>query len=88
MGQTVNLEAYYRNEKGRFFPVYAGGASVNQSQYTVDVAGIRSTVQSDFKLAERDLNLTYGLDYDREKDTQHYDVLSVSNNGMIYKDTG
>lgn len=87
-GQTVNLEAYYRNEKGRFFPVYAGGATVNQSQYTVDVAGMRSTVQSDFKLAARDLNLTYGLDYDREKDTQHYDVLSVSNNGMVYKDTG
>ena len=90
LGQTLNVEAYYRNEKARFVPYgYSkDGVNVKQSQSNVDYAGIRSTVQSDLQVAERDLKLTYGLDYDWEKDHQWSDYYTPSNNGLVYTPTG
>lgn len=90
LGQTLNVEAYYRNEKARFVPYgYSkDGSNVKQSQSNVDFAGIRSTVQSDLQVADRDLKLTYGLDYDWEKDHQWADYYTPSNNGLVYTSTG
>lgn len=90
LGQVLNVEAYYRNEKSRFVPYgySADGVSVKQSQSNVDYAGIRSTLQSDLVVADRDLKLTYGLDYDWEKDHQWADFYTPSNNGLVYTPTG
>lgn len=90
LGQILNVEAYYRNEKSRFVPYgySADGVDVKQSQSNVDYAGIRSTVQSDLKVAARDLKLTYGLDYDWEKDHQWAEFYKPSNNGLVYTATG
>ena len=90
LGQVLNVEAYYRNEKSRFVPYgySADGVNVKQSQSDVDYAGIRSTLQSDLKVAERDLKLTYGLDYDWEKDHQWAEFYTPSNNGLVYTATG
>lgn len=76
LGQILNVEAYYRNEKSRFYPARRGTSTIfSQSQSNVDYVGIRSTIQSALKVADRDLKLTYGLDYDREKDHQYVDWL-------------
>lgn len=90
LGQTLNVEAYYRNEKSRFVPYgySADGVNVKQSQSNVDYAGIRSTLQSDLKVIDRDLKLTYGIDYDWEKDHQWADYYTPSNNGLVYVPTG
>lgn len=90
LGQVLNLEAYYRKEDARFYPVYTGAAmtEATQSQSNIDVAGFRSTMQSDLNVASRDLKLTYGVDYDHEKDDQYYDHLAVSNTGLHFKPTG
>ena len=90
LGQVLNVEAYYRNEKSRFVPYgySADGVNVKQSQSNVDYAGIRSTLQSDITVAERELKLTYGLDYDWEKDHQWADFYTPSNNGLVYTPTG
>lgn len=90
LGQVLNVEAYYRNEKSRFVPYgySADGVNVKQSQSNVDYAGIRSTLQSDITVAERELKLTYGLDYDWEKDHQWADYYTPSNNGLVYTPTG
>lgn len=90
LGQILNIEAYYRNEKSRFVPYgySADGVDVKQSQSDVDYAGIRSTIQSDLKVAERELKLTYGLDYDWEKDHQWAEFYTPSNNGLVYTATG
>lgn len=90
LGQVLNLEAYYRKEDARFYPVYTGAAmtEATQSQSNIDVVGFRSTMQSDLNIANRDLKLTYGVDYDHEKDDQYYDHLAVSNTGLHFKPTG
>lgn len=90
LGQVLNVEAYYRNEKSRFVPYgySADGVNVKQSQSNVDYAGIRSTLQSDLVVADRDLKLIYGLDYDWEKDHQWADYYMPSNNGLVYTPTG
>ncbi|ENV33307.1 TonB-dependent receptor [Acinetobacter gerneri] len=90
LGQTLNVDAYYRNEKSRFIPYgYSkDGTDLKQSQSNVDYAGIRSTMQSDLKVAARDLKLTYGIDYDWEKDHQWADLLKPSQNGLVYTPTG
>ena len=90
LGQVLNVEAYSRNEKSRFVPYgySADGVNVKQSQSNVDYAGIRSTLQSDITVAERELKLTYGLDYDWEKDHQWADFYTPSNNGLVYTPTG
>lgn len=87
-GQVLNLEAYYRTEDARFYPVYTGAAEAKQSQSDIDVAGFRSTMQSELSIADRALKLIYGLDYDREKDDQYYEHLAVSNTGLYFEPTG
>lgn len=91
LGQVLNVEAYYRNEKARFFPyglTTKAVTSVNQSQSEIKVAGLRSTMQSDFNVADRDLKLTYGLDYDWEKDEQYIDILATKYPYLVYTPTG
>ncbi|MFJ5445936.1 TonB-dependent siderophore receptor [Methylobacillus methanolivorans] len=88
LGQILNIEAYYRKEKARFFPTLFTTSYATQSQSNIDVAGFRSTMQSDLQLQGKELTLTYGLDYDHEKDHQYIDVLSFTNLGTNYTDTG
>ncbi|RZG83530.1 TonB-dependent receptor [Acinetobacter venetianus] len=88
LGQTLNLEAYYRKENARFFPVYALTQFASQSQSEIEVAGLRSTLQKELSVADRALKLTYGLDYDHEKDHQYYDLLNALDNGLTYTSTG
>jgi iron complex outermembrane receptor protein len=62
-GQTLNAEAYYRTEKGRFYPsantlahssIPGGGTYiVTQSETDIDVFGARLALQSKLDLAER-----------------------------------
>ena len=90
LGQVLNLEGYYRKEDARFFPVFLGGegTEAKQSQSEIEVAGLRSTLQSDLNIMNHDLNLTYGLDYEHEKDHQHYEHFTAFNTGLTYKPTG
>lgn len=85
LAQTLNIEAYYRNEKSRFYPARRSQTlNFSQSQSDIEYAGIRSTVQSDFKIAERDLKLSYGLDYDVEWDHQYVDWLQSDSQFLTY----
>ena len=98
-GQTLNAEAYYRTEKGRFYPSanYLAHAAhpqkgmyiVTQSETDIDVYGARLALQSKLNLAEQALNLTYGVDYDKEKGKQTaqlYDLNTfMSSNGLKFK---
>ena len=98
-GQTLNAEAYYRTEKGRFYPSantlahtsIAGGGTyiVTQSETDIDVFGARLALQSKLNLADRALNLTYGVDYDKEKGKQTaqlYDLNTfIGSNGLKFK---
>ncbi|KKW77211.1 ligand-gated channel protein [Acinetobacter sp. AG1] len=98
-GQTLNAEAYYRTEKGRFYPsanalahasIPRGGTYiVTQSETDIDVFGARLALQSKLNLAERALHLTYGVDYDKEKGKQTaqlYDLNTfMSSNGLKFK---
>ncbi|SCC73246.1 TonB-dependent receptor [Acinetobacter albensis] len=91
LNQSLNVEAYYRNEKARFFPYGLANktvSTVNQSQSEIEVAGIRSTIQSDLKINDRDLKLTYGLDYDWEKNKQYIDILATQYPYLVYTPTG
>ncbi|MCM1958972.1 TonB-dependent receptor [Acinetobacter modestus] len=94
LGQELNVEAYYRNEKARFYPtilsnfIPAGYYLAYQSESDIDVAGVRAAMTSKLNLADRDLKLTYGIDYDHEKDKQVADLYSFTNNGLKYKNTG
>lgn len=94
LGQELNVEAYYRNEKARFYPtilsnfIPAGYYLAYQSESDIDVAGVRAAMTSKLNLAERDLKLTYGIDYDHEKDKQVADLYSFTNNGLKYNNTG
>lgn len=87
-GQQLTAEAYYRKEKPRWFPSVAaavhpalpGGFTyvALQSDTDIDVWGVRTALQKGFELAGRDLQLTYGLDHEREKDSQSGAVLRPS----------
>ncbi|MCS3431742.1 TonB-dependent receptor [Klebsiella sp. BIGb0407] len=98
-GQQLTAEAYYRKEKSRWFPSVAvvphsslpGGYTyaVMQSNTDIDVWGLRTALQKDFSLAERNLQLTYGLDYEQEKDSQSgtgYNLNAfMASNGLNYQ---
>ncbi|ENV37040.1 hypothetical protein F959_01848 [Acinetobacter venetianus RAG-1 = CIP 110063] len=98
-GQTLNAETYYRTEKGRFYPsanflghaaIPNGGAYiVTQSETDIDVFGARLALQSKLNLADHALNLTYGVDYDKEsgkQTAQLYDLNTfMSSNGLKFK---
>ncbi|WXL25848.1 TonB-dependent receptor [Ectopseudomonas mendocina] len=98
-GQQLTAEAYYRKEKGRWFPSVSGLAHpalprgftyvAMQSNTDIDVWGVRTALQKGFSVAERELTLTYGVDYEREKDSQTgqtYDVNTfIASNGLDYQ---
>lgn len=132
-GQSLSVEAYYRDEKSRFFPfpypfapvtaakLYELGMlskaqyvnlltrkpdasipaslvagirnsyDILQSQYEVEVYGVRSAIQSELSLLDRPLTMTYGLDYEQENDRQFADEYSlskfISSNGLNYEST-
>ncbi len=96
-GQTLNAEAYYRTEKGRFYPsanylahseLKPGNYIVTQSETDIDVFGARLALQSKLNLLDRALHLTYGVDYDKEKGKQTaqlYDLNTfIGSNGLKF----
>lgn len=99
-GQQLTAEAYYRKEKSRWFPSVAaavhpalpGGFTyvALQSNTDIDVWGVRTALQKGFELAGRDLQLTYGLDHEREQDSQSgqsYDLATfIASNGLGYRE--
>lgn len=94
LGQELNVETYYRNEKARFYPtilsnfIPAGYYLAYQSESDIDVTGVRAAMTSKLNLVDRALELTYGVDYDHEEDKQTADLYSFSNNGLKYNNTG
>ena len=97
LGHSLNAEAYYRNELARFYPSVSGLAHseiaptylVYQSETDIDVWGARLALQKDFDLSGRKLGLTYGVDYENEKDKasiRRYDLNEfMQSNGLSYK---
>ena len=97
-GQALTAEAYYRQEKARWFPSVAavvhpalpGGFTYAaiQSNTDIDVWGVRTALQKGFELAGRELSLSYGLDFERERDSQKgqsYDIAQfIASNGLNY----
>lgn len=97
-GQQLTLEAYTRKEKARWFPSVSGLPHAAlpgrftyvamQSNTDIDVWGVRTALQKGFSLAGRELTLTYGVDYERENDSQSgqsYDIPSfIASNGLNY----
>ncbi|MFV0457016.1 MAG: TonB-dependent receptor [Pseudomonas sp.] len=100
-GQQLTAEAYYRKEKSRWFPSVATAVHpalpsgytfvALQSNTDIDVWGVRTALQKGFELAGRDLKLSYGLDYEREQDSQSgqsYDLATfIASNGLSYRET-
>lgn len=93
LGQTLNAEAYYRNEKARWFPsaqlMSPNTYLVFQSETDIDVYGVRAALSKQFDLNGRTLGLTYGLDYENENDKQGIQVYDGNvfrqSNGLNYK---
>ncbi|WAU74969.1 TonB-dependent receptor [Acinetobacter sp. TR11] len=94
LGQELNVEAYYRNENARFYPTVLSNFMRSnyylayQSESDIDVTGVRAAMTSKLNIINRDLKLTYGIDYDHEKDKQTADLYSMANNGLKYNNTG
>lgn len=116
-GNTINTNAYYRREKGRFYPfvapfsiakalpilqsmnldaytkaLQARAYGVLQSESKADVLGARLALQRKFDLAQKPVLLSYGIDYEQEKNRQGatgYDLTTfMQSNGLAFKDTG
>lgn len=117
-GNTINTNAYYRREKGRFYPFVAPFSTdkalpilqsmnlpsatldalraraygVLQSESKADVLGARLALQRKFDLAQKPVLLSYGIDYEQEKNRQGatgYDLTTfMQSNGLAFKDTG
>lgn len=99
-GQQLTAEAYYRKEKSRWFPSVAaavhpalpGGFTyvALQSNTDIDVWGVRTALQKGFEVAGRDLQLSYGIDHEREQDSQSgqsYDLATfMASNGLNYRE--
>lgn len=100
-GQELSVEAYFRNEQGRWFPSVStlvhpalrGGFAyvAMQSNTDIDVWGLRSALHKRFDVAGRSLQLSYGVDHEREKDSQRgqmYDINRfIASNGLDYRPT-
>ncbi|WP_286074646.1 TonB-dependent receptor [Stenotrophomonas sp. 59] len=100
-GQELSMEAYYRNEQGRWFPSVStlvhpalrGGFAyvAMQSNTNIDVWGLRSALHKDFQVGGRSLQLSYGVDHEREQDRQRgqmYDINRfIASNGLDYQPT-
>ncbi|MFW2103369.1 TonB-dependent receptor [Acinetobacter guillouiae] len=101
LGQSLTLEAYYRKEQARWFPTAVnllhpelpGGRIpvVMQSNTDINIWGSRLALQKDFKVADRALGLSYGLDFENEKNGQEgqmYDTHTfIASNGLNHKAT-
>jgi iron complex outermembrane receptor protein len=65
---------------------------VLQSESEVDVVGLMTAMQSNFRLVDKPVELTYGVDLQREKDSQSADGMSLkgfqTSNGTAYQATG
>ena len=100
-GHELSVEAYYRNEQGRWFPSVAvamhpalpGGYAyvAMQSNTNIDVWGVRSALHEAFQVNGNTLQLSYGLDHEREQDSQLgqlYDINAfIASNGLDYQPT-
>lgn len=98
--QQLTAEVYYRKEKARWFPSVAAAVHpalpgrftyvALQSNTDIDVWGARTALQKSFDVASRSLQLTYGLDHEREKDSQSgqsYDLNTfIASNGLNYRE--
>ena len=98
-GQELSVEAYYRNEQGRWFPSVAaavhpalpGGYAyvAMQSNTDIDVWGLRSALHKGLQLGGRPLQLSYGLDHEREQDSQLGQLYAINafiaSNGLDYQ---
>lgn len=97
LGHRLNAEAYYRNELARYFPSVSGLAHsalpastylVYQSETDIDVWGTRLALQKELNIHGRPLGLTYGVDYENEKDQasiRQYDLTQfMQSNGLSY----
>lgn len=121
-GNTINANAYYRREKGRFYPfvapfstakalpilqsmnlppatldaytkaLQARAYGVLQSESKAEVLGARLALQREFDLTQKPVLLSYGIDYEQEKDRQGatgYDLTTfMRSNGLEFKDAG
>lgn len=97
--QQLSVEAYYRQEKSRWFPSVAAATHAAlpngytyvalQSNTDIEVWGLRSALQKGFEVGGHDLQLTYGLDHEQEKDSQEgqsYDIATfIASNGLNYR---
>lgn len=99
LGHHLNVEAYYRNEVARFYPSVNGFDHpslktflVSQSESEMEVLGARVALQKDFDVANKTLGLTYGVDYENEKDSatfRRYDLNTfMQSNGLNFKAQG
>lgn len=65
---------------------------VLQSESEVEVAGLRAALQSGFDVGSRRLDLTYGVDFEKEKDSQSADSFDLgrfmASNGLQYRSSG
>ncbi|MEJ6079920.1 TonB-dependent receptor [Vibrio sp. 1-Bac 57] len=109
IGSNLSVTGYYRNEKDRFYPSvktvigqdgYAAYSSGNpyfitQSEAQVEVIGVRAVMQTETDLGGREILLSYGADFEREKSEQIYygqdfgdffasNGLSSQSNGLSY----
>ncbi|MFW1643277.1 TonB-dependent receptor [Acinetobacter guillouiae] len=101
LGQSLTLEAYYRKEQARWFPTAVNLLHpelpsgripvVMQSNTDINIWGSRLALQKDFKVADRALGLSYGLDFENEKNGQEgqmYDTNTfIASNGLNHKAT-
>lgn len=121
-GQVLNATAYYRKEKGTFYPfvvpfsvskalpilqgmqltpeqlaqyskaLQGSAYGVLQSASDVDVMGGRIALQKKHDWQNKSALLTYGLDYEQEKDQQSakgYDLKTfMQSNGLNFAENG
>ncbi len=70
----------------------ARGYAVLQSESEVEVAGARAALQSKLNLADKTLELTYGVDYEQENDQQQAESFDLNrfmaSNGLAYQSSG
>lgn len=70
----------------------AGAYGVFQSESEVEVFGARTALQSKLNIADKALNLTYGVDYEKESDKQVADSYNLAtfmaSNGLQYQSDG
>ncbi|MEL0629282.1 TonB-dependent receptor [Psychromonas aquatilis] len=85
-GSNLSVTGYYRNEKDRFYPSvktvigqpdyvaygYGNPYFITQSEAQVEVMGVRAVMQTEGQFAGKDILLSYGSDFEREKSEQIY----------------